>query len=161
MPVLSRITQAAGLGPGCRGPRLRLTQLPALHHTRLPQAANPPQLMERRLWCPASPATGPPGLPAGLRFPLVSCTHRAGETQLSRKSSSFFHSENFAVPAPVPCDQSCVPSTLSLELRGPMSWDMVGLTCSWLSETKLPIPQLATLLPPWGSSLPSTHAHHR
>lgn len=34
---------------------------------------------ERRLGCPASPAAGPPGLPAGLRFPLVSCTHRAGK----------------------------------------------------------------------------------
>lgn len=44
MPLLSRITLAAGLDPGCRGLWLRLTQLPALHHTLLPQAANPPQL---------------------------------------------------------------------------------------------------------------------
>lgn len=35
--------------------------------------------LERRLGCPASPAAGPPGLPAGFRFPLVSCTHRAGK----------------------------------------------------------------------------------
>lgn len=70
MPALSRISLAAGLGPGYRGPRLRLTQLPALHHTLLPEAANPPQVA----WKGASGALpplllDPPACPQGSGFP--------------------------------------------------------------------------------------------
>lgn len=61
------------------------------------------------------------------------------ETRLSRNSSSFFHSENFAAPArPLQAKLSTKHSAI-LELRRPMSQGAVGLTCSWLSATKLSV----------------------
>lgn len=87
--LLSRITLAAGLGPGCRGLWLRLTQLPALHHTLLPQAANPPQLSGRGASGDCLPCCWTPQPAHRARVSPSQLNPPSWETQLSRKSSSF------------------------------------------------------------------------